>query len=102
MKRMLKDLGIKFKYQFIISYPPTFIITDFYIGLPYNVVIECDGWQHHMPEMIEKDRKRDAYLLGSLGIKTLRLDNMIINNKSYIRKIIKAFLEKHKFDQLRL
>lgn len=101
MKQMLKSLNVKFKFQFIIPYNHSFIISDFFIPL-YNIVIECDGWQHHIPEMIEKDRKRDAYLLESLGIETLRLDNMIINNKSYTKKIVKQFLEKIKNKQVKL
>ena len=44
------------------------------------MVVELDGSQHYMPEKIECDQKRTAYL-ESLGLKVIRFSNLdVIHN----------------------
>ncbi len=48
-------------------------IVDFYCPKA-NLIIELDGGQHYSDEGIEKDGKRDAYMV-SLGLKVLRFSD---------------------------
>jgi len=59
--------------QFYRQRPIGTYIVDFYCPSG-NLVIEVDGSQHLTPEMIEADKKRDAYL-NSIGLKVLRFSS---------------------------
>ena len=74
-------------YQFLCRYPLRFrrqyvignYIVDFYCHQA-RMVVELDGSQHYMPEKIECDQKRTAYL-ESLGLKVIRFSNLdVIHN----------------------
>ena len=68
-------------YQYLRRYPVQFrrqcvfgqYIVDFYCAAAL-LVVELDGSQHYMPDGMEKDENRTAYL-NSLGIYVLRFSN---------------------------
>lgn len=59
--------------QFLRQKPIGRFVVDFYAP-QVQLVIEVDGSQHLEPEMIEKDKFRDAYLQG-LGFTVMRFEN---------------------------
>jgi very-short-patch-repair endonuclease len=70
--RRKQILGIQFYQQ----KPIGPYILDFYAH-SHKIAIELDGAQHYLPEQIEKDLSRDAYL-ASLEIIVLRFDNLSV------------------------
>ena len=73
----LKRLPLTVKRQKIVNG----YILDFYISSAH-IAIELDGSQHHTPENLEADKKRDYDLLLK-GIKVLRYSNSDIDNDFY-------------------
>ena len=73
-------------YQYLRKYPIQFrrqvtcgrFILDFYCAKA-KLAVEIDGSQHYLPDGIEKDAARTAYL-HSLGIEVLRIPNNAIWN----------------------
>ena len=73
-------------YQYLRRYPVQFrrqcvfgqYIVDFYCA-DALLVVELDGSQHYMPDGMEKDEKRTAYL-NSLGIYVLRFSNTEVHD----------------------
>ena len=74
-------------YQFLKTYPVQFrrqcvldrYIVDFYCAKA-RLVVELDGSQHYIPEGMENDRNRTAYL-RSLGLEVLRFSNGDVVNR---------------------
>lgn len=60
--------------QFLRQKPIGRFVVDFYAP-EVQLVIEVDGSQHLEPEMMEKDRLRDACLQG-LGLTVIRFENI--------------------------
>jgi very-short-patch-repair endonuclease len=52
-------------------------ILDFYCPAE-RLAIELDGQSHYEPERIEKDKRRDAFLLHNFEIRTLRFENKYV------------------------
>jgi very-short-patch-repair endonuclease/uncharacterized protein YoaH (UPF0181 family) len=75
MRWFLEKQGIAFEPQW--PFPnedrTRFHHADFYLPGP-NLVVECDGHFHTLPEQQDKDRERDK-LLVSMGVGVLRFDN---------------------------
>lgn len=77
----------KLWYQYLRSYPVQFklqkpigrYVLDFYCTQA-KLAIELDGAQHFMPEGMERDENRTAYL-NSLGIAVLRFTNREVNSQ---------------------
>jgi very-short-patch-repair endonuclease len=69
-----KFYGLKFKRQMVIG--P--YIYDFSC-YEKQLIIELDGSQHTLPEIQEKDRTKEKYVIG-LGYKVLRLNNNDLDN----------------------
>ena len=67
--RELKPLGFHFRRQAPIGR----YIVDF-ASFSNRVVVEVDGGQHNLPEGVQSDRERDAFL-HSQGFKVLRYWN---------------------------
>ena len=62
-------------------------IVDFYCP-ELKLAIEVDGYQHFLPENIEYDNKRTAYI-EEQGIYVLRFENTEVNKDiEYVRYII--------------
>jgi very-short-patch-repair endonuclease len=70
--RRKQILGVQFYRQ----KPIGPYILDFYAH-SHKIAIEVDGGQHYLPEQMEKDISRDAYL-ASLEIRVLRFDNLSV------------------------
>ena len=73
----LKRLPLTVKRQKIVNG----YILDFYISSAH-IAIELDGSQHHTPENLEADKKRDEDLRFR-GIRVLRYSNSDIDNDFY-------------------
>lgn len=73
MKAVLKSLGYKYKFQFVIPNTTSFYIVDFLVQP--NIVIECDG-DYHTYNLAQRewDKKRDEYL-SSLNMTVIRVNN---------------------------
>ena len=67
--RRKQVLGVQFSRQ----KPIGDYIVDFYAPRA-KLVVEVDGSQHLLPDHLEKDAKRDAYL-GDMGLRVLRFDS---------------------------
>lgn len=81
--------------QFLRQKPIGRFVVDFYAP-EVQLVIEVDGSQHLEPEMMEKDRLRDAYLQG-LGLTVMRFENIHVEMcldlvVEDIRRYIKSML----------
>lgn len=72
-KRLLKECGVEFIFQYAVNAPGSFYILDFYLPKS-QTVFEIDGKYHNEPEQVEKDRRRDAYL-SDKGCTVKRLAN---------------------------
>jgi type I site-specific restriction-modification system R (restriction) subunit len=66
--------GLKFRRQHQINH----YIADFFCA-EHRLVIELDGNIHEVPEVMRKDKTRDA-MLHALGFKVLRFPNQLILN----------------------
>ena len=73
----LKKLPLTVKRQKIVNG----YILDFYISSAH-IAIELDGSQHHTPDNLESDKRRDEDLWLK-GIKVLRYTNSDIDNDFY-------------------
>lgn len=79
----LKAKGLLFETQKLINGK---FIVDAYIP-SLNLVIEVDGkYWHSLDRVMKKDKAENAYL-KKCGFKLLRLSEMEIKNKTYIRKV---------------
>ncbi|MCP9765476.1 endonuclease domain-containing protein [Lacihabitans soyangensis] len=67
-------------------------ILDFYCPAE-RLAIELDGQGHFEPEGIEKDKRRDIFLLHNFGIKTLRFENKYVfeQTEAVLREIEASF-----------
>jgi very-short-patch-repair endonuclease len=75
--------GFKFRRQ----HPVAAYVLDFYCG-KFKLCIELDGGQHHTPEGIEKDQRRDEVLRG-LGVTVLRFeDRAFFKNRESVMGMI--------------
>lgn len=72
-KELLRQCGIKCKFQRVIHYSTSFYIIDFYIS-SLNLCVELDGGYHLAPEQQAKDLERDS-LLNCQGYNTIRFTN---------------------------
>lgn len=75
--------------QFYRQKPLGLYIVDFY-SPTLKLVIEIDGSQHYEGSGIEKDSKRDEYLIKTLKLKVLRFTNLEVlkNIEGVILKIL--------------
>jgi very-short-patch-repair endonuclease len=82
--------GRKFRRQHSIEN----CILDFYCPSE-KLAIELDGQAHFELEGIEKDRRRDAFLLLNFGIKTLRFENKYLfeQTDTVLKEIESCFKE---------
>ena len=63
-----------------------------------RVVVECDGeYWHALPEMIERDRKKDGYL-KSRGYKVFRFPEAAIHSdvQGCVQRIVDALINRYK------
>ena len=67
-------------------------ILDFYCPTE-RLAVELDGQAHFEPEGIEKDKRRDAFLLHNFGIRTLRFENKYVfeQTDAVLREIEASF-----------
>lgn len=81
MRNALNDADIKFIEQFEVvnqRYKKTIFVCDFVLPR-YKIVIECDGdFWHSLPQVIKKDRHKDAYL-EACGYTVIRFTESQIN-----------------------
>jgi very-short-patch-repair endonuclease len=104
MKRMLTDLDIKFKQQFIIPSPTkSFYILDFML-LDLAIAVEVDG-DHHTRNPIQAmwDRERTAHL-NRLGVQVIRINNHALTNSKYedTKKYLYKTIQRIKIKQIKL
>ena len=104
MKNMLKSLGVRYKFQYVLLMGESFIILDFYLK-DLNTAIEVDGWQHLVnPIQITRDNERSKYL-SSLGINEIRISNDRVLTRSQYDKTerwLKRTLERIRYNRSRL
>ena len=90
MGKLLNILNIKSVFQKQFGH----YIVDFYLPI-FDVVIEVDGPQHYtVKEVIERDAKRDDYLLQR-GLRVIRITNeeLISDISSTSSKIVNTITE---------
>jgi cyclase len=90
-KYILTKLKIKYKFQFIIYYPYSFYILDFFLP-EYKIIFEIDGSQHYDKEGIKKDKKRTK-ILNSYGLEVIRFKNSEVFNIQETMNKCKEFLD---------
>jgi very-short-patch-repair endonuclease len=91
MKAVLESLGVYAGHQFIIYYPGSFCIADFFIPAR-KIIIEVDG-VNHKRDQPEHDVTRDAWLLKNYGMRTVRISNRTtLSNRQACEAIIRAEL----------
>ena len=91
MKAILESLGVYAAHQFIIYYPGSFCIADFFIPAR-KIIIEVDG-VNHKRDQPEHDVTRDAWLLKNYGMRTVRISNRTaLSNRQACEAIIRAEL----------
>lgn len=88
--KMLDLMELRHKFQFIIYYPYSFYILDFYLP-DHKLVIEVDGNQHYTEDGLRKDKKRDS-VLNKIGLKVLRLKNSEVSNLTTCIEKINSYL----------
>lgn len=75
IRDLLIDMGLTFESEV----PLGFYVCDFLLT-PHNVVIECDGdYWHSLPNVIRRDRMKNAWLRGN-GYVVLRLPESLIRS----------------------
>ena len=69
-KKVLDNNGIAYDHDYPVSTGVTHYLLDFFID--GNIDLEIDGSQHELPEAVEHDKKRDAYVT-SIGFYVYRI-----------------------------
>lgn len=87
---ILDQLGVKYKFQFIVYPEKSFFILDFFIP-EYNLIIEVDGKHHYTQEGLTKDSERDN-LLVAMGYTVKRFKNDEVFNARKCERRIKSIL----------
>jgi very-short-patch-repair endonuclease len=91
MYEEMERRGVTFVKQQVID---GFWVVDALIPGP-RIVIECDGkYWHQKPEMIKRDKKKDAYLI-SRGYRVLRFpeDAIRVDVKACVDRIVRTLVE---------
>ena len=78
-------------YDFHRQKPIDNYIVDFFCN-KLKLAIECDGYSHQLPEVWEKDVKKEQRL-NELGVTVLRFsDDMIMNDISNVIRCIENYI----------
>src|SRR4030042_744934 len=86
MKRCLKELGIKYIFQYLVENIKHPYFADFYFPL-YNIILEVDGKEvHNYPDGTEKDYRR-LLELEAAGYRVLRFWEGEFNSQSIWKEI---------------
>lgn len=89
-----KNLG----YDFHRQKPLGNYIADFYC-YELKLVIEVDGITHEKPEVLENDKRKDAYF-KSIGLRVLRFtDEEVVGGSVIVEKKIKDYIREIKGEQ---
>ena len=78
VKKLLKNLGINFKFQWVFFGKKRFVIADFYLP-DFEVVLEIDGESHLTEGAIIYDKYRTKFLINRCGIsEVIRFSNAVV------------------------
>jgi very-short-patch-repair endonuclease len=82
-KTKLRSLGVEFEVQKILKIDGFTMIADFFLGVPYELIIEIDGSVHEADGMKERDLRRDMVIWESFGCNVWH----VTNNQAFNMKV---------------
>ena len=95
VKRMLRKMGIEFKFQWIFFGKKRFVIADFYLP-DFEVVLEIDGKDHYKEDALIYDKYRTDFLKNRCGIlDVIRFKNAEVTDSGgeVMKKLADRFVE---------